>query len=138
MYLTDGAGIFCNFVKTLKSSNLRSKFLKAFAMKRVYIFLVSALLISLYSCSTYRNTQTPDDVYYSPGVPATQAASAQTNNSDYYSTPNDNYVRMRVTDPNRGSYFDDYGSVYYEINYGYGYGYGSGVGLSFGFGSGFY
>jgi uncharacterized membrane protein YgcG len=139
MYLTDGAGIFCNFVKTLKSSNLRSKFLKAFAMKRVYIFLVSALmLVSLYSCSTYRNTQTPDDVYYSPGVPATQAASAQTNNSDYYSTPNDNYVRMRVQDPNRWSYFDDYGSDYYANNYGYGYGYGSGVGLSFGFGSGFY
>jgi hypothetical protein len=113
-------------------------------MKRPYIFIIAALLFfSLNSCSVYRNNPTPDDVYYSPGTPAGKAA-AQNNNSDYYSTPNDNYVKMRVQNPDRWSYFDDYNYDYYGNNYGYGYGnnygygYGSGIGLNMGFGMGYY
>src|SRR5450432_2607932 len=127
--------IFCNFVKTLKSSNLRSKILKAFAMKRPYIFIIAALLLfSLNSCSVYRNNPTPDDVYYSPGAPVTTQGSSQNNNSDYYSTPNDNYVKMRVQNPDKWSYFDDYNYDYYGSSAYGGYG-NSGFGMSIGFGS---
>jgi uncharacterized membrane protein YgcG len=131
-----GVALFRNFVKPLKSSNLRLKFLKAFAMKTQYLLLITALvLVSLVSCSTYKNTTTPDDVYYSPGVPAGQVAITQTNGSDYYSTPNDNYVKMRVQNPDKWSYFDDYNYDYYGSS---AYGYGSGFGMSVGFGTPFY
>jgi hypothetical protein len=106
-------------------------------MKRPYIYLIAALILfSLNSCSVYRNSPTPDDVYYSPGKPADQAAASQGNNSDYYSTPNENYVKMRVQNPDRWSYFDDYNYDYYGNGYSpYG---GSGIGLSVGFSSGYY
>jgi len=111
-------------------------------MKRPYILIVVALLfISLNSCSVYRNNPTPDDVYYSPGAPAVSQSSAQNNNSDYYSTPNDNYVKMRVQNPDKWSYFDDYNYDYY----GGGFApyspyspYGSSIALSIGFGAGYY
>jgi hypothetical protein len=127
----------CNFVKTLKSSNLRLKFLKAFAMKRPYTFIFPALvLFFISSCSVYRNNPTPDDVYYSPGAPAVSQASSH-NNSDYYSTPNENYVKMRVQNPDKWSYFDDYNYDYYGSACSP-YGYGSGIGLSIGFSTGYY
>jgi uncharacterized membrane protein YgcG len=130
--------IFCNFVKTLKSSNLRLNLLKAFAMKRLYPYVIAVtLLISFSSCSVYRNSPTPDDVYYSPGRPVTSAATTENNNSDYYSTPNDNYVRMRVQNPEKWSYFDDYNYDYYGSAYSP-YSYSPGVSLSIGFGTGFY
>jgi hypothetical protein len=115
-------------------------------MKRQFLLLISALgFISLNSCSPYKNsTTTPDDVYYSPGIPVEKTVT-NTTNSDYYSTPNENYVKMRVQDPDRWSYFDDYNYDYYGSGfspyspYGYSpYGYGSGIGLSIGFGTGFY
>src|SRR5450432_537079 len=131
--------IFCNFVKTLKSSNLRSKILKAFAMKRPYTLIVAVILLfSLNSCSVYRNNPTPDDVYYSPGAPAAGQASSQNDNSDYYSTPNDNYVKMRVQNPDKWSYFDDYNYDYYGGGFAPYSPYSSGIGLSIGFGTGFY
>jgi uncharacterized membrane protein YgcG len=130
--------IFCNFVKTLKSSNLRLNLLKAFAMKRLYTFvLAAALLVSFSSCSVYKNSSTPDDVYYSPGKPATSAAVSQNNNPDYYSTPNDNYVRMRVQNPEKWSYFDDYNYDYYGSAYSP-YCNSPAVSMSIGFGTGFY
>ena len=103
-------------------------------MKRPYIFISIALLFtSLTSCSVYRNNPTPDDVYYSPGAPVVSQSSAQNNNSDYYSTPNDNYVKMRVQNPDKWSYFDDYNNDYYgayspagsSMYYNYGYVYAS-------------
>jgi hypothetical protein len=105
-------------------------------MKRLYILFVAALILtSFYSCSTYKNSATtPDDVYYSPSnIPVTAVTNG--NNSDYYSTANDNYVKMRVQNPDKWSYFDDYNTDYYAGNYGYGY--GGGVGLSMGFGMGY-
>ena len=107
-------------------------------MKRPYIFFIALLLLfSMHSCTVYRNSPTPDDVYYSPGTPTADQSSAQNNNSDYYSTPNDNYVKMRVQNPDRWSYFDDYNYDYYGSAYSP-YGYGSGIGLGLGFGAGYY
>ncbi len=112
-------------------------------MKRLYNLTIPAVfLFSLFSCSTYKNSSTtPDDVYYSPGAPAA-VKSSQASNSDYYSTPNENYVKMRVEDPDRWSYFDDYNYDYYGGYSPYSayspYGYGSSFGMSFGYGPGIY
>jgi hypothetical protein len=106
-------------------------------MRHLLYTLVFVALVPLTSCSVYRTSPTPDDVYYSPGVPADETASASGNNSDdYYSAPNENYVRMRVQDPERWSYFDDYNSDYYGgySPLGYASPYSYNVGLSLGFG----
>src|SRR5882757_9672543 len=120
-------------------------------MKQIYTFLAATLIV-LSSCSSSRKAaQTPDDVYYSPGSNKTVAGGADQdeyssrNQGEYYSTaPSDQYVRMKVQDPSRWSYFDDYSAYdsYYSPGlsaaYGYGYpSYGYGYGLGFGFGSGF-
>jgi hypothetical protein len=108
-------------------------------MKHLYIPVFAALVL-LTGCSVYRTSPTPDDVYYSPGVPAEEQASASGNNSDeYYSQPNENYVRMRVQDPQRWSYFDDYNYDYYGAYSPLGYAspyspyYNIGLGLGFGY-----
>ena len=104
-------------------------------MKTQYLLLVSALfLVSLSSCSTYKNTTTPDDVYYSPGQPV-QTTVTQPNNSDYYSTPNENYVKMKVQNPDKWSYFDDYNYDYYGYS-PYSYGSAMTMGMSVGFATG--
>ena len=83
-------------------------------MKRLYIFAIAMLVLGcLNSCSPYKNGTTPDDVYYAPGKPAGQGTATQNTNSDYYSTPNENYVKMKAEDPARWSYFDDYNTDYY-------------------------
>jgi len=97
-----------------KSSNFKLKTSKAFAMKRIYIPIFCAA-IAFSSCSTYKNSQTPDDVYYSsnPKSAAASKSNSTSNNNEYYSTNNDQYVQMRVQDPARWSYFDDYNNDYY-------------------------
>ncbi len=103
-------------------------------MKHLYI-LVFIALASFTSCSVYRTSPTPDDVYYSPGAPTEEYASASGNNSnDYYSSPNENYVRMRVQDPDRWSYFDRYNSDYYGGYSAMGYASPYSMGAGFGFG----
>jgi hypothetical protein len=90
-------------------------------MKRIYIPIIFAAA-ALTSCSVYKNNQTPDDVYYSPGTPKEAAASNSSNNysnysngsNEYYSTANDQYVQMKAQDPERWSYFDDYNYDYYS------------------------
>jgi hypothetical protein len=105
-------------------------------MKHLYI-LVFIALVSFTSCSVYRTSPTPDDVYYSPGSAAEEAnVSGSGDNSDsYYSSPNENYVRMRVQDPDRWSYFDDYNSDYYGAYSALGYAspYSIGFGLGYGY-----
>jgi len=83
-------------------------------MKRNH-FLLASFIISLTACSTYKQTQTPDDVYYSPGTEeaGTVSNSNAPNNGEYYSTPNDQYIRLKAQDPNKWSYFDDYSTDYY-------------------------
>ncbi|MBS1597948.1 MAG: hypothetical protein JST75_06965 [Bacteroidetes bacterium] len=112
-------------------------------MKRILLPIFFAVFV-LASCSTYKNSQTPDDVYYSPGVSnvdGSQVAS-NSNNNDYYSTQNDQYVHMRVQNPDKWSYFDDYNSDYYGAYSPMGYGgynpyfspyYGSSFSLGFGY-----
>src|ERR1044072_2215911 len=111
------------------------------------------------SCTVYRGSQTPDDVYFSP-APAEEDSYLTVNNnkkgSSYSrydnSDPDDNALRMKVRDrsSNRWSSFDNYtymndwqynGGYYgmyspyyspYAYNaYGYG-GYGYGMGMGFG------
>jgi hypothetical protein len=130
-----------NFVLERKSSNFRLINFKAFAMKNIHFLLVSLLALS--SCSTYKNSQTPDDVYYSPGTQKEGYTSGNQSNSDYYSTPNDQYVHLRVQDPSRWSYFDDYNTDYYggysAMGFSPYYGYNSyGFGLSPWIGFGYY
>jgi hypothetical protein len=111
-------------------------------MKRFYLVVFAGVaVLVLNSCSTYKNSTTPDDVYYSPGKPAGSGSSSnQADNSEYYNTPNDNYVKMRVEDPDKWSYFDDYNYDYYGNSFyspGYGYGDGFGIGMGVGFGMGY-
>ena len=97
-----------------------------------------AAVLSLASCSVYRQGQTPDDVYYSPVREQDSYVAANKNNDRYndrndYYNPDDNYLRMRVRDRYRWSSFDDYSymndwqysggyySPYYYSPYGYAY-----------------
>jgi hypothetical protein len=120
-------------------------------MKQIFSFLAVSMILLSSCSSTKKAAQTPDDVYYSPGgghVGGTAAASAA-NEGEYYSTaPSDQYVKMRVQDPARWSYFDDYSgydsyyspSVSYGMTFGYGYPYspyGYGMGFGIGYGVGF-
>lgn len=103
------------------------------------ILSVLALAIALTSCSSaYRQGQTPDDVYYSPGKAKTYA-SANSNNEtdnyarrynsnnnydDYTSSSEDNYLRMKIQDRYRWDALDDNDYWYspsYAFNNYYGY-----------------
>jgi hypothetical protein len=124
-------------------------------MNKLYTLLALALVIGTASCSSSRNAQNTDDIYYSDGTKKAAATSTSGSGSasqgDYYSTaPSDNYVRMKATDPDRWSYFDDYDaydSYYYSpmaasASFGYGYpvyglGFGSGFGYGYGMGFGY-
>lgn len=119
-------------------------------MKRIYILLTGAtLILGMASCSTSRNAQNSDDIYYSDGT--RRAAAGASSQGDYYSTaPSDNYVRMKAEDYDRWSTFDDYNAadayyapgvgygMYPAMGFGYGLGYGYGLGMGFGYGLGFY
>lgn len=45
-------------------------------MKKIYLAILAAALMSTGCSNAYRNMQTPDDVYYSPGQPRPSAANA--------------------------------------------------------------
>jgi hypothetical protein len=108
-------------------------------MKRPYLLLITVLVLTgLSSCSVSKNSPTPDDVYYSPNTPVKITSTGTTDNSEYYSTPNDNYVKMRVQNPDKWSYFDDYNYDYYGGYSPYGYSSGFGMSVGLGFGAGFY
>lgn len=124
---------------------LKNNFL---AMKKVYTLLTVAVLFGMSSCSSSRNAQNTDDIYYSDGTRKAVAANGSSQ-GDYYSTaPSDNYVRMKAVDYDRWSTFDDYNAydayyapsatygIYPSVGFGYGLGYGWGLG--FGYGMGFY
>jgi hypothetical protein len=117
--------------------------------RQIYTLLtVAVVLLGMSSCSSSRNAQNTDDIYYSDGTKKA-AASNGSNQGDYYSTaPSDNYVRMKAEDYDRWSTFDDYNTAdaYYSPaasygfypSVGFGYGLGYGYGLGFGYGMGFY
>src|ERR1700741_5302606 len=105
-------------------------------MKQIYALLTAAtLILGMASCSSSRNAQNTDDIYYSDGT-RKAAASGGSSQGDYYSTaPSDNYVRMKSEDYDRWSTFDDYNAadayyaptaaygVYPSVGLGYGLGY---------------
>ena len=115
-------------------------------MKSIFtIAIVGAVMLS--SCSTYRQGQTPDDVYYSPSREVrsgnnayveTQSDRQEGRRSDDYSnsrsgysayddfaTMDDRWLMMRVRNPYRWSMFDDYSYFNTFSPYGMG-GYGMG------------
>jgi hypothetical protein len=85
-------------------------------MKKNLVYLLSALALFTSCSSAYKTTQTPDDVYYSPGQKIIPA-------DDYvnYSSSDDNYLRMKAQDYEKWSSLDDYDywydSRYYANNY---------------------
>ena len=87
------------------------------------LFALSAGVIS--SCSsTYRNTQTPDDVYYSPAKVVEEnirhdEQKDEVKKGDY----EEREVRMAVYDRRWRDFNDDYNYRYDPYNYGYSYGY---------------
>lgn len=95
-------------------------------MRFLNILPAIAAVVSLASCSVYRQGQTPDDVYYSPVREQESYVAANKNNDRYndrndsYYNPDDNYLRMRVRDRYRWSSFDNY---YYMNDWQYGGGY---------------
>jgi uncharacterized membrane protein YgcG len=139
---------------------------KIIAMKSIFtIAIVSAVVLS--SCSTYRQGQTPDDVYYSPAREQSgNGGYVRTDNSrddgrryndysnsrsgysayDDFATMDDRWLMMRVRNPYRWSMFDDYTYYnsfspiggYYDPHFG-GMGYGGfgGYNPGWSFGLGF-
>jgi hypothetical protein len=127
-------------------------------MRSLIIASLSAVVV-LSSCSVYREGQTPDDVYFSPGRSNQQAAYVDATDGrndgkryedertysgyDDYATSDDRWLMMRVRNRYRWSYFDDY-NYYNPYSFGYngwggwggygGYGYGGGLGYGMGFG----
>jgi hypothetical protein len=119
-------------------------------MKSVPYLAVLALFI-LSSCSSaYKTTQTPDDVYYSPRVKPTYAASNNQNNDNVNATDADGDGGTYVTydDEDQGDYSrrinlfnSNYSGAYYSPNvysgfYGSPY-YGGGWGINSYYGGGF-
>lgn len=91
------------------------------------------LMLALFaSCSSaYKTTQTPDDVYYSPGK-VQEYAKAETSDrddrysrqqqqddyDDYTSSSDDNYLRMKIQNRYQWNSLDDY-DYWYSPNYAY-------------------
>jgi len=105
-------------------------------MKKNLIYLLSAVAIFVGCSPAYKTSQTPDDVYYSPGkkIYVTDAVDRY---ESYPSSSDDEYLRMKVKDHDKWSSIDDYNywydSRYYSTNY---YSpYTSSFSLGIGFGS---
>ena len=104
-------------------------------MKKNLIYLLSVIALFA-SCSTaYKTSQTPDDVYYSPGkkIYVTDAVDRY---ESYPSSPDDAYLRMKVKDHDKWNAIDDYDywydSRYYMNNYYSPYTSSVSIGLGFG------
>jgi hypothetical protein len=91
-------------------------------MKKNLVYLVF-LVALLTSCSSaYRTSQTPDDVYYSPGEKQIYADNYNQDRYETYTNSSDDYyLRMKARDYERWSTLDDYDywydSRYYANNY---------------------
>src|SRR4051794_23034544 len=102
-------------------------------MKKNLVHLLYITILFAACSPAYKTSQTPDDVYYSPGekiIPADQY-------DTYGSSSEDEYLHMKVKDHDKWAGIDDYDywydSRYYANNY---YSpYSSSVSLSLGFGS---
>jgi len=86
-------------------------------MKNNLVYMLCAIALFTSCSSAYKTSQTPDDVYYSPGKKIYTEDQYQT----YNSSSDDEYLRMKVQDYDRWSSLDDYDywydSRYYANNY---------------------
>lgn len=86
-------------------------------MKKNLIYLLCTIALFTSCSPAYRTSQTPDDVYYSPG----QKIYADDRYESYASSSDDDYLRMKVRDHEKWSSIDDYNywydSRYYSNNY---------------------
>jgi hypothetical protein len=84
---------------------------------KILLFTVLGALVFSACTTSYKSTQTPDDVYYSPLRELKDAEQEE------YLSNDDNRIRMAVKNP-RWRYSDwDYDYDYNPYRYGYGYGY---------------
>ena len=87
---------------------------------RTNLFTILASGVLLASCSSaYRTGQTPDDVYYSHGSVAEAEVKKTTQPTDnayqsYWGSADDDYLRMKVRNPNQWNAIDD-------LDYWYGF-----------------
>lgn len=98
-----------------------------------FILLLTAAAAILGGCSgTYKSSQTPDDLYYSPARGAEEGAAGYYD--EYTSSSEDRYLRMKVRNHYKWSDIDDYTywndsrmmydqSFYYNYNYTNNYAY---------------
>jgi hypothetical protein len=89
-------------------------------MKKNFLLLCTVAIAALSGCTgTYKSTQTPDDVYYSPA----KGGPAADEYEDYTASTDENYLRMKVKNHYRWSSIDDYAywndSRYLSNNYYY-------------------
>jgi hypothetical protein len=97
-------------------------------MKNILVIVVVAMFLT--SCATYKGSQTPDDVYYSP------ARNIGEKETSYYSntSQDDWYLLMKARNNNLWNSLDDYSYWYdsrYSFNsYNYNYYYNS-VGIGY-------
>jgi hypothetical protein len=107
-------------------------------MKKNLVYLVLAIAVFAGCSPTYKTSQTPDDVYYSP---AKKMYVADTYESDQPSS-DDQYLRMKAKDYDKWSTIDDY-DYWYDSRYYYNNmytptPYSSSVSVSMGIGFGSY
>lgn len=105
-------------------------------MKKNLVYLVLAIAVFASCSPTYKTSQTPDDVYYSP---AKKMYVADTYESAQPSS-DDEYLRMKAKDYDKWSTIDDY-DYWYDSRYYYNNmytPYSSSVSVSMGIGFGYY
>lgn len=87
-------------------------------MKNFLLYGLSAAVVLLSSCSAYKASRTPDDVYYSPAKQA--IAREEEDRYESYSANDDNYLRMKVRNRYQWDAIDDY-SYWNDSRYDFGY-----------------
>lgn len=93
------------------------------------ILLSSLIVVAAASCSTtYKNGQTPDDVYYSPARPVVAEEKEEIrresrHDDGRYFSYGDRQILMGIYDPRWRYFNDDYHAFYDPYRYGYNCGY---------------
>ena len=93
-------------------------------MNKNILPLILSVLVFASCSSAYKTTQTPDDVYYSPGKTKEYASVNKNDNysgggyDNYTSSSEDNYLRMKVQDRYQWDALDN-NDYWYSPNYAY-------------------
>jgi hypothetical protein len=88
------------------------------------ILLLAISTAALCSCSsTYKNGQTPDDVYFSPVKTVSEEGNKGEEQVSRYPSQEDRQIRMSRYDRRFRDFNDDYNCHYDPYRYGYNYGY---------------